>query len=354
MPAADVKDLAQDAFLVVLHKMRAQDHPPFATEDEERSWLYTITTFELKNYRRRARYRQTEAMDDYTNDFRNPRNDHARLEDRETLLLILESIGNEAGRQLFELVELEGFSVVQAAETLNLTERNAHHRLGLARQNVEAVVAKLRREEVAGGKKKSAFLMAFGVVPWVQLRSFQDPPAGTVEEIWARLQATVAKLDRENERSATPPAPGLHARPHAGRLLTTLAGPLKSPWFNVVSACLGGAIVALLFLLRPNTKLVPFQVPVPIFVVTSSPPASAPLLAPSSPPLTPPTDVTAPVDEAIDEEAELIRQARAAFATSNRKKMLEALTAYERRFPTGRLRNVARSMRANVPDAGAR
>ena len=353
MPAADVKDLAHDTFVVVLHKMRAEDQPALATEDEERSWLYTITTLELKNYRRRARYRRTESMDDRTNDFRNPRNDQARAEDREILLLLLESIKDEAGREVFQLVDLEGWSVVHAAKTLNLTERNAHHRLGVARQNVETAVEKLRRQDAAAGKK-SAVLMAFGVVPWVQLRGLHDPPEGVVKEIWERLQATAAKLDRDNGGSATLPPSGPRARPHAGRLLNTLAGLLKSPWFNVISACLGGAIVALLFLLRPNTKLVPYHVSVPIFIVTNSPPASAPLPAPSSPSVASSTDVTAPVAEGNDEEAELIRRARAAFATSDRQKMLEAITAYERRFPRGRLRNIVRSMRASLPDAGAR
>ena len=354
MPVADVKDLAQDAFIVVLRKVRAQDHPPLQSEDEERAWLYRITKYELDNYRTRARFRQLESMDDRTNDFPDPQNEHARLENRETLILLLESIQLPGAREVFELVELEGFSVPHAAKTLDISEPNAYRRLRVAREHVAAAAAKLKRDELAGRRKKSALLMSVGVVPWVKLRGLQDPPAGTVEEIWERIQATMAELDREQNGSATPPPPGLHARPQVG-LLKILAGPLKSPWFNLVSACLGGAIVALLFLLRPNTKLVPFQVPVPIFVVTSSPPASAPLPAPSSPPLTPPTDVTAPVDGAIDDEAELIRRARADFAKGDRQKMLEALTAYERRFPKGRLRNLARSMRASpLPDASAR
>ena len=352
MSTADVKDLAQQVFLVVLRKLRAQDHPPLKTEDEERSWLYVITSNELKNYRDRARFRRVESMDDHANDFADARNGHAWVEDRETLVVLLESIQVQGGREVFELVELEGFSVVQAAQTLNITETNAHRRLGLARRDVEAKVAKLRRE--AAGQKQSALLMAFGVVPWDQLRALQDPPPGAVEEIWKRLQATVAKLDRENDGSAAPSPPGLHARPQARPALKKLAGLLKSPWFNLVSACIGGAIVALLFLLRPNTKLVPYQVSVPIVIVTTSSPAPTPPPAPTSSPVTPPTDVTAAVDQAIDEEGDWIRRIRADLTKGNRKAALEALTAYERRFPTGRLRNVARSMRVSLDDAGAR
>ncbi|MEO5725761.1 MAG: sigma-70 family RNA polymerase sigma factor, partial [Byssovorax sp.] len=189
MPVADVNDLAHDAFLVVLRKVRAQDHPPLASEDEERSWLYRITHFELQNYRRRARFRRPDPMNDHTHDLPDPRNDHARLEDRETMLLLLDSIQVSGGREVFELVELEGFTVAQAAATLDISEPNAHRRLRLARRDVEAMAAKLQSEAVAGKRKKSVLVMAFGVVPWLQLRGSQDPPAGTVEEIWERIQA---------------------------------------------------------------------------------------------------------------------------------------------------------------------
>lgn len=352
VPMADVKDLVHDVFLVVLHKVRTQD-PHLETKDQERAWLYTITINLLKNYRSRARFRRTEPMDDHTNDFPDARNEAAHLADREILHLLLDSITGQ-GRAVFELVDLEGFTVVQAAQTLDISETNAHRRLGIARKEVEAAVAKLQRDEAAGEKKASAFLMPFGVGAWLKLRELQNPPAGTAEEIWERLQTTVADLDRENERRATPPPQNLPARLQEGRLLKNLAGHLKSPWGNLLSACFGGAIVALLFLLRPNTKLMPFRVPVPIFIVTSSPPAPAPLPAPSAPAATPPTDATPPVDEKIDEEAVLIRQARAAYAKNDRRAILEAVTAYERRFPTGRFKGVTREMRSSLPEASAR
>ncbi|MEO5725942.1 MAG: sigma-70 family RNA polymerase sigma factor [Byssovorax sp.] len=353
MPMADIKDLVHDVFLVVLHKVRTED-PHLETKDQERAWLYTITINLLKNYRARARFRRTEPMDDHTNDFPDARNEAAQLADREILHLLLDSITGQ-GRAVFELVDLEGFTVVQAAQTLNISETNAHRRLGIARKEVEAAVAKLQRDEAAGEKKKtSAFLMPFGVGAWLKLRDLQNPPAGTADEIWERLQATVAELDRENERRAIPSPQNVPARLPEGRLLKKLAGHLKSPWLNVVSACLGGALVALLFLLRPNVKIVPLRVPGPVVFVTNSPAAPAPLPAPSALPATPPTDASAPVDETIGEEADLIRQARAAFAKNDRRAILEAVTAYERRFPTGRFRGVTREMRSSLPEASAR
>ena len=147
MPAADVKDLAHEVFIVVLRKVRA-DNPPLKTPDQQRAWLYLIIRYELKNYRSRARFRGTEPMDE--SNFPHPRNEHVIAEDRETLLLLLDSIKGRGGREIFELVEMEGFSVVQAAETLGITEPNAHRRLGRARARTS------RRPWRSSGARKPA------------------------------------------------------------------------------------------------------------------------------------------------------------------------------------------------------
>lgn len=353
VPAADVADLAHDVFVTVLRKLSAED-PPLANEDQERAWLCRIAIHVRGNYLRRARYRRMVHMDNQLDAFSNPQNDHERLEDMEMLELVLEAIEHPVGRELFELVDLEGFSLPQAAVTLDLKERTAQHRLALAREDVNRVVTRLRREEAARSKKKSTLLMAFGVVPWVQLRSLHNPPAGTVDEVWARLQATMTQLDRENVQSAPPRVPGPHTRSHPGRLMRTLAGTLKSPWFNLVSACLGGAIVALLLHLRPNTKLMPVRFPVPIALVTTSSATRAPVPGPSAPPVTLPTGSSAHADEAMDEESAWIRRIRADITNGNRKSALDALTEYEQRFPTGRLKTVAQSMRASLAGPVAR
>jgi hypothetical protein len=113
--------------------------------------------------------------------------------------------------------------------------------------------------------------------------------------------------------------------------------------------------VALLFLLPPRGKGEPFPIPVPVFVVTSSTTAPAPLPAPTSLNAAPTTDADADAapttDETIDEETQLIRQARAALALNNRRGTIEALDAYERRFPAGRFANGARKLRKSLPAA---
>jgi RNA polymerase sigma-70 factor (ECF subfamily) len=355
MPAADIKDLAHDVFLVVLRKMRAADSQ-LTTRDQERAWLYTITTNELKNYRSRARFRGTEPMDDRFKEIPDARNDAARLADREQLLLLLDSITGQ-GRAVFELVELEGFSVVEAARTLEITESNAHKRLGLARKDIEAAAAKLAQRDEAAGKKTGAFMMPFGVGAWLQLRDLQDPPEGVADQIWERLQATVAEIDREHDQPAAPSPPKPPARSRAGRLLEKVTGPVKAHLGNIVSGCCGGGIVALLFLLRPNATIATLRIPVPLFLETSSTSAPARLPAPSSPDGISPDDATLSADAVpsaevvLDEETQLIRQARAAYATGNRTKTIEAIRAYEQLFPAGRFRHITRELRATLPAA---
>ncbi|MEO5731451.1 MAG: sigma-70 family RNA polymerase sigma factor, partial [Byssovorax sp.] len=139
-PLEDRKDLAQDVFLVVMRKVREDPTRPGLDADEERAWLYMITIYQLSNHRARARFRKTDLfMDKQTPD---PRNAAARLEDGEQLLSLLDSIKGQ-GRAIFELVELEGFTVVAAAKILEITESNAHKRLALARADVDAAAAKL-------------------------------------------------------------------------------------------------------------------------------------------------------------------------------------------------------------------
>lgn len=215
-------------------------------------------------------------------------------------------------------------------------------------------MAKLGREEAREKKKTSAFLMPFSVGSWLQLRELQNPPEGTAEEIWQRIQATAADLDRENEQPAPPPPEKLPPRLPAGGRLKELARHLKGPLGHVFSACLGGAIVALL---PPYAKSERIPIPVPVFVVTTSATAPAPLPAPRStdadptPDAVPGADAAPGADAGDDEETQLIRKARAAFATNTREGTIETLDAYLRLFPAGRFANAARKMRKSLPAA---
>jgi hypothetical protein len=293
-------------------------------------------------------------MDDRTHEIPDAHDDAAHLEARDELLTLLDSLPKDR-REVFELVELEGFSVVLAARTLGITETNAHRRLKLARQDVEAAAAKLaQRDKDPGTKKTSAFLLPFGVGAWLQLRDLQNPPAGTADLIWKRLQDTMATLDQQNDRPAHPPPREPPAPQRAGPPVKTVAGYLTRSLGYVLAAGAGGAIVALFFLLRPNAGIVILRMPVPVVVATSGATTPAATPAPIASDAAPTPDAIPSADATIDEETQLMRQARAAYAAGNVSKTIDALNAYERRFPAGRFRSSVRSMRATLNAAGGR
>lgn len=346
-PEADINDLAQEVFIVVLRKLRADDpkRPGPRTDDEARAWLYRIATFELKNYRQRARFRQVEPMDDRTDQVPDARDDAAHLEAQEELRTLLDGLQRDR-REVFELVELEGVSVVAAARALGISEANAHRRLALAREDIEAAAAKLAQRN-GGTKATSAFLLPFGVGAWLQLRDLANPPPGTADLIWKRLQDTMATMDQENDRPAQPPQERPAGRPSSGPSVKALARYL-------LSAGVGGAIVALLFLLRPNAGIAILRMPGPVVVVTSATATPSLLPAPSASDAPPSADAIPTPDATIDEETQLMRQARAAYAAGDVPKTIQALTAYERRFPAGRFSTNVRAMRATLGAAGGR
>ena len=244
---------------------------------------------------------------------------------------------------------------------LNIPESTARKRLALAQKDIEAAAAKLTRsDEEAGKKRASTFLLPFGVGAWLKLRDLQNPPQGTDDRIWKRLQSTMKEIERDNDRPAsTPPQqPPPRARP---RGLSRLARSLKNPWSNLVSACLGGAIVALLFLLRPTAPIAILRIPVPLVLVTGSstvladvPPPSTTGAASSLPPELPTAEAHLPGDATFAAEMVFLRRARTAYATGDVRATLAALDDYAAHYPAGQFKPSVDALRASLPDAGAR
>ena len=289
-----------------------------------------------------------------TDEIPDPRDEAACVEVDDQLLMLLDSTTPDR-RAVFELVEIEGFSVVDAARTLKITESNAHRRLGLARQDVRKAAEQLaQRDRDAGKKEESAFLLPFGVGAWLHFRDLFRAPEGTADRIWQRLQETIAATDHENDRPATPPQqPRAPAR--TGRLLKAIGRSLKAAIRQLPAAVVGGAIVALLLLPRPAARIAILRIPGPVVIVTSPSTATveAPALDVRSEPG--PTRATPTASAKTDpSEARLIRQAQAAYTAGKIQETIDALNAYEAQFPTGQLRDDARALRAALRDAGPR
>ena len=140
----DVEDIAQQVFLKAYLGIKRFDHrAAFST------WLYKITVNECWDYLRKKKVRplvyeadlseeQVSRLDGIVSADR-PRKARERAEAQEMLELMLETLP-EQDRQLLVLKEVEGFSVQELAEILNLNVNTVKVRLFRARGRIMDVI----------------------------------------------------------------------------------------------------------------------------------------------------------------------------------------------------------------------
>lgn len=140
-------DLVQEVFLVVHTKLDTLERP-----EALRSWLYGIVRRTASTHRRAKRTRLEyslvagaagEAISHDPTPYELAEK-HAELALLEQLVADLD----ESKREVFALVEIQGLSVPQVAETLGIPLNTAYSRLRAARQAFEAALARLE----AGGR----------------------------------------------------------------------------------------------------------------------------------------------------------------------------------------------------------
>ncbi|HKV03524.1 MAG TPA: sigma-70 family RNA polymerase sigma factor [Candidatus Acidoferrales bacterium] len=154
----DVEDVAQQVFLkAYLGIKRFDQRAAFST------WLYKIAVNECWDYLRKKKVRpltyeadlseeQVSRLDAIVSADRPPEGPSARTEIREILERLLAALP-EQDRQLLVLKEVEGFSVQELAEILNLNLNTVKVRLFRARGRIMKVY---RRRLVPGGKTDAA------------------------------------------------------------------------------------------------------------------------------------------------------------------------------------------------------
>lgn len=137
----DVEDIAQQVFLKVFLSLKRFDHrAAFST------WVYKITVNECWDHLRKKKVRplvyeadlseeQVSRLDGIVSAARPPQSADDRAEIREFLDQVLEKVP-EQDRQLLILKEMEGFSVQELAEILNLNANTVKVRLFRARGKI--------------------------------------------------------------------------------------------------------------------------------------------------------------------------------------------------------------------------
>jgi RNA polymerase sigma-70 factor, ECF subfamily len=154
----DVEDIAQQVFLKAYLGIKKFDQrAAFST------WLYKIAVNECWDYLRKRKVRplvyeadlseeQVSRLDGIVSSIRPPEGPSARAETREVLERMLGALP-EQDRQLLILKEIEGFSVQELAEILNLNVNTVKVRLFRARGRI---MDTYRRRLSPAGKSRTA------------------------------------------------------------------------------------------------------------------------------------------------------------------------------------------------------
>ncbi len=148
VPSAQVDDVVHDVFLVVHRRLADFDPEAGATL---RSWLYGITRRVVMHHQRRARrmharharFGAARALDHgEETSASSPDAAYERDEAARAVQRFLASL-DEDKRQVFALIEIEGFTAPEAARALGVKLNTVYSRLRAARKRFEQAVARL-------------------------------------------------------------------------------------------------------------------------------------------------------------------------------------------------------------------
>jgi RNA polymerase sigma factor (sigma-70 family) len=335
---AEIEELAQEVFIIVYRRLPEVDF----TLGTGKGWIYRIAVNVALNHLRRPRGRLEALMDpaEHETIFSEPGNSEARLADREHLRLLLESTTPER-REVYELFEVEGFTLTEVAFALEIPFATADSRLRLARRDMQAANARLQLRKTGGRRA----ILPFGTGAWLHLREITKRPPGAADRLWERIQST-------------PPGPGgaegampaKAAKPSWRRRAATLARRAMEP---ALGAAFGAAVTLVYVHLTQAPARATTVQPAVMLTEEAKPLPAAPTLLngqtdETSAELSPPYG-GADSSKAANPGALLaLRKAQAAYVVGDRAAALDALSGFEREFADDPLRISAERLRALV------
>ncbi len=146
VPDALVEDAAQDVFLIVHRKL---DH--FSHRASIRTWLFAIAARIASNYRRSVRRKaHVEPLGEDAEVLEDTRpSPLATVEQQEALRLLETALDalDERKRIAFVLSEIEGMSVPEIAELLELNVRTTYSRVHFAREEFAKALARAKQRQ---------------------------------------------------------------------------------------------------------------------------------------------------------------------------------------------------------------
>ena len=334
---AEVDDLAQETFIVVYRRFSELD----LARGDGKGWIYRIAVNLALNYRRKPHARRETLMDPAEqHTLPDPGNTEARVADQEHLRLLLASTTKER-RHVYELIEVEGFTLSEAALAIGIPMSTVDDRLRRARRDMQEANTRLQYRKTGG----RAAILPIGIGAWLHLREITSPPPGAADRLWERIQSMSAI-----ERGADGNRP---------------TSPVKKPWPKRVPAllrrvmepalgALGGAGLTLLgvHLTRAPARETTYQPPVTVTEeaegATAAPAGLNGLNDETSPAMLPGGLGVDSLKVANPAALLALRKAQAAYVVGDKLAALDALGVFEREFSEDPLRISAERLRALV------
>lgn len=355
-------ELAQDVYLVA-HQKRATRNPKVP----ELAWICAIAWNVAQRHRALARTQreqpvdEPEIVDDTASSSPSPED---AVGQRRRYLRLMEGLRSER-RIVFEMYEIDGFTIPEVAGALGVPEGTASTWLRAARLELAAAASRMEAREARAEGRAGALplLLPFGVGAWRPMAGlFDDAPPAMQEQVWRGVRRA---LDRASVVSAVAGAAGGKAA----------AGVLLGAGFALGGATLGGVLYLLHLLGALPAPLSIVRAPdvTPVALASAEVPAasaasSAAVAVPAATVAVPAATVAVPTATGaaaplppqvapggIDpEEERLLERAQAAYARGNREAAKAALAEHARRFPPGRAKLGAESdrLRAKLDESG--
>jgi RNA polymerase sigma-70 factor, ECF subfamily len=135
VPESSVEDALQDVFLVVYRRVAT-----FEYRSKLSTWVFRIALNVARDYRRRARRRETVPLEIDVVDARpGPHEAAASAQALRNLASLLDAL-DETKRATFIMSEVEGMSAPEIAEVLGVNVNTVYARIRVARREFELVV----------------------------------------------------------------------------------------------------------------------------------------------------------------------------------------------------------------------
>jgi RNA polymerase sigma-70 factor, ECF subfamily len=140
VPEASLDDVVQDVFVTVYRRLGS-----FEGRSQVKTWIYGILRHTVRDLRRTARRKPTEALDHEPPDLRagSPQDAFAKEQGTRLLHAVLLELSEEL-REVFVLSELEQMSAPEVSAALSLNVNTVYSRLRTARKEFDAALRRLR------------------------------------------------------------------------------------------------------------------------------------------------------------------------------------------------------------------